>query len=74
MFSPSPAARLLRNTRTGTAMQLKSNTRWWSHWEVLNQVMQCFRDLEPFLRENENLSPMCRMRLLELFDDPWHCS
>ena len=49
---------------------LKSETRWWSHWEVLNQVMQYFGDVGPFLRENRNLSPMCRIRLLELFDNP----
>ena len=27
-------------------------------------------DLEPFLSENENLSPICRAGLLELFEDP----
>ena len=40
MFNLSPAARLLWKTRTGTAMLLKSDTRWWSHWEVLNRVME----------------------------------
>ena len=70
MFSFSPAARLLWKTRTGTAMRLQSNTRWWSKWEVLNQVMEFFGDVEPFLRENGNLSSICRAGLLELFDDP----
>ena len=70
MFSLSPTARLLRKTRTGTAMRLKSETKWWSPREVLNQVMQYFVDVEPVLRENENLSPICRLRLLELFDHP----
>ena len=69
MFSLSPAARLLWKTRTGTAMKLKSETRWWSKWEVLNLVLQYFGDVEPFLRENNNLSPACRTHLLELFDD-----
>ena len=32
--------------------------------------MQYFGDVEPFLRENENLTPYCRMLLLEIFDDP----
>ena len=27
-------------------------------------------DVEPFLRENDNLSPVCRASLLEIFDDP----
>ena len=70
MFSLSPAARLLWKTRTGTAMRLHSKTRWWSKWEVLNQVMEFFGDVEPFLRENDNLSPVCRASLLEIFDDP----
>ena len=40
MFSLSPAAQLLWKTRTGTAMKLKLETRWWSKWEVLNLVLQ----------------------------------
>jgi hypothetical protein len=67
MFSLSAAARLLWKTRT--AVLLKSDTRWWSHWEVLNQVAQYFGDVEPFIRKND-VSPLCRMKLLELFDDP----
>ena len=70
MFSLSPAAQLLWKTRTGTAMRLHSKTRLWSKWEVLNQVMEFFGDVEPFLRENDNLSPLCRASLLEIFDDP----
>ena len=66
MFSLSPAVRLLWTTRTGTAMRLHSKTRWWSKWEVLNQVMEFFEDVEPFLRENDNLSPVCHASLLEI--------
>ena len=32
--------------------------------------MEFFGDVEPFLRENDNLSPVCRASLLEIFDDP----
>ena len=32
--------------------------------------MKFFGDVEPFLRENDNLSPVCRASLLEIFDDP----
>ena len=32
--------------------------------------MEFFGDVEPFLRENENLSTVCRSGQLELFDDP----
>lgn len=70
MFSLSPAARIAWKTRSGTAMRLSSETRWWSQWEVLNLVMQYFGDVEPFLRENENMAPSCRRHLLEIFDDP----
>ena len=28
----------------------------WSKWEVLNQVMEFFGDVEPFLKEKDNLS------------------
>ena len=70
MFSLSPAARLLWKTRTGTAMKLHSKTRWWSKWEVVNHVMDFFGDVEPFLRESDNLSPVCRANLLEIFGDP----
>lgn len=33
-------------------------------------MMQYFGNVGPFLNENRNLSPMCRIRLLELFDNP----
>ena len=32
--------------------------------------MEFFGEVEPFLRENDNLSPVCRVNLLEIFDDP----
>lgn len=68
MFSHSPAARLLWKTRTGKSMLLKSDTRWWSKWEILNLVLEYFGDVEPFLREID-ISPVCRHNLLEIFDD-----
>ena len=49
MFSLSPSARILWKTRTGTAMRLTLQTRWWGKWEVLNLVLQYFGDVEPFL-------------------------
>ncbi|KAK3749798.1 hypothetical protein QZH41_000861 [Actinostola sp. cb2023] len=69
MFALSPAARLAWKTKTGTSMKLKSDTRWWSLFEVLDLVSKYYGDVEPFLREND-LSPMCRAKLLEIFDDP----
>ena len=32
--------------------------------------MEFFGDVEPFLKENDNLSSVCRASLLEIFDDP----
>ncbi len=34
-------------------MATYSETRWWSHWEVLKQVMLYYGDIEPFLVEND---------------------
>ena len=43
LFSHSPKARLLWKNRTGTAVQSLSETRWWSKWEVANQLIsRCF--------------------------------
>ena len=47
-----------------------SATRWWSKWEVIKQVMLSFGDVEPFLRENDDVGPALRPKLLALFDVP----
>ena len=47
-----------------------SATRWWSTWEVVNQVCDYFGYVEPFLRGNEDLAPALRAHLLEHFDNP----
>lgn len=41
-----------------------SPTRWWSKWELINQVMELFG-----LRRNEDLAPATRARLLDYFND-----
>lgn len=50
-------------------MRTHSDTRWWSKWEILQQALCYFGDIEPFLRENEEMSPAMRRHLLEIFDD-----
>ncbi len=45
-------------------------TRWWSRWEVLHQVLQQFGDVELFLRNNADISPTTRSKLLEILSDP----
>ena len=49
LFSHSPKARLLWRARTGHAMRPYSQTRWWSRWEVYQQLMNLFADVLPFL-------------------------
>ena len=36
---------------------------------MMKQVMDFYGDVEPFLRENDHLSPATRMHLLEIFDN-----
>ena len=50
-------------------MRTHSDTGWWSKWDILQQALYYFGDIEPFLRENEELSPAVRRHLLEIFDD-----
>ena len=39
-------------------------------WEILNQVVDFFGDVEPFLRENEYICPANRQRLLNIIENP----
>ena len=73
MFSHSYNARLVWRERTGQSIRTFSDTRWWSKWEVLNQVVNYFGYVEPFLRGNEEICPANRQHLLEIFDDPQTC-
>lgn len=68
LFSHSPAARLAWKQRTGKAPKTYSATRWWSRWEVLQEVLQCFGDVQPFLEEL-SCSPSARQHLLDILTD-----
>ena len=70
MFSHSAAVRIAWKTKTGTAMRTYSPTRWWSKWEMMKHVLEYFGDVEPFLRENDQLVPATRVHLLEIFNSP----
>ena len=72
-FSHSYNARLVWRERTGQSIRTFSETRWWSKREVLRQVSEYFGDVEPFLRENDKVSPANRRSLLEIFNDPRSC-
>ncbi len=69
LFSHSPHARLLWRSRTGRSMLSYSKTRWWSRWEVLDQLMTYYGDVLPFLEENSDLSPATRGKLLGIVRD-----
>ena len=66
LFSHSPKTKALWKEQTGKAMASYSKTRWWSRWEILNQLMIQFGDIEPFLRRNEDIGSSLRPKLLEM--------
>ena len=65
LFAHSPKAQLLWRERTATY----SETRWWSRWEVLRQVMLLFGDVAPFLQGNE-LAQTNHRNFFSSLDDP----
>ena len=69
LFSRSPKTRLLWKAKTGRSISSYSATRWWSKWEVVKQVLLYFGDIEPFLRENEDIGPALRPKLIAFFED-----
>ena len=50
LFAHSHKVKALWKEATGRAMSSYCKTRWWSRWEVMNQVLLQFGDIEPFLR------------------------
>ena len=50
LFAHSPRTRLAWKELTGRAMSTYSEIRWWSRWEVCNQVLWQFGDVLPFLQ------------------------
>ena len=60
LFSHSPKSRLAWQSRVGRSVKSLSKTRWWSRWEVINQLLELFGDIEPFLVENDDLGPRTR--------------
>lgn len=70
MFAHSPKARLVWQQRTGRALKSHSKTRWWSRWEIFNQLLELFGDVQPFLEENVDISPTNRSMMLVILLDP----
>ena len=63
-ISHSPKTWLLWKEQTSTTMPSYSPTRWWSRWEMFDQVMVQFRDVVPFLHCNEDIAPATKAKLL----------
>ena len=66
LFSRSPKARLAWRSYCERAVPTYSETRWWSRWEVMKQILEGFPDVEGFLRLSNNLSPARVKKLLEI--------
>lgn len=69
MFSHSPKARLRWKQLTGRSMATYSDTRWWSKWEVMHQVMVHYGDVEPFLLGNSDIAPATNKKLVTFLQD-----
>ena len=70
LFSHSPKTRILWLEQTGRSMATYSVTRWWSRWEVIEQVSIQFGDVLPFLRREDLGSAMTNAKLVTFFTDP----
>ena len=69
LFSHSPKACVAWRSRTGQSMASYSKTRWWSRWEVFQQVMAQFGNLFPFLEEISDVAPATHSKLHSLLGD-----
>ena len=69
MFSHNPKARLCWREQTGCSMKSYSATRWWSKWEVMQQLMIQFGDVEPFLNKYCDIVPSTNAKLQAFFQD-----
>ena len=62
LFSHSFKARAIWKQQTGRTISGFRATRWWSKWEVINQIVELFGDIEPFLRSPEEFSGITRTK------------
>ena len=70
LFSHSTKAKFLWKQQTGKTMPTYSHTRWWSKWELMNQLLIYFGDVKPFLLQHTDIGSHTRPKLLGCFDDP----
>ena len=72
LFAHSPKARIAWKARTGVSVRTYSETRWWSRWEVLEQVQNLYGDIEGFLKDSD-MAPATKEKLLTLLSHPQKC-
>lgn len=66
--------KMLWRAQTGKAVASYSKGEWWSEWEIVNQIMVQFDDVEPFLTTNTDTCPPVRSELLDiLHNSPGVC-
>ena len=75
MFRNSCKAKLLRKDLMGRAPKSYSETRWWSswsRWEVYQQLMVQFGDVERYMEEAKDakVCPQILLQLQEILSDP----
>ena len=72
MCRNSCEAKLLWKDVTGRAPKSYSETRWWSRWEVYQQLMVQFGDLERYMEEAKDakVCPQILPQLQEILSDP----
>ena len=70
MFSHSLKSHLQWSNSVGFNVRLLCKTRWWSRWEVINQILELFGEIEPFLIENDDLAPRTKQKMINILQDP----
>ena len=69
LFSHSPKASLLWRTQTGLSSPSYSSTRWWSKFEVLQQLHDAFGDAVTFLSNGE-LPKVTVTKMINILNNP----
>ena len=70
LFSKSPKARLAWKTFCERLVPTYSETRWWSRWEVMKQILEGFPDVEQFVKTSTDLAPATIGKLKQILVDP----
>ena len=70
LFSCSCRAKLQWKQQTGQTPKSYLETRWWSRWEMYEQLLTCFGDVRPFLDANQDVAPNITDCMREFMDDP----